>query len=230
MNFPQELYNLQSSLSQAFDSVGITQEIKNDSPLDEYSSQERDQLAFLIEKFRLKLEEMRSNLDSFADSLDQRLLIRLGNYYFFQGDLFLAMEYYDLSNLVEENECAHFNSAMILETQGQLDEAFDKFDKAIQLKPDFPQALRHQAEILTSQGKTEIALQKLLKSRELNPNDPDTNKILANYYIEHGEKDEALSHLKAIHHRDSSVTETIEELEKRKSLFKRLSSIFRKKH
>ena len=157
MNFPKDLYNLQGSLSQAFDNVGITQDIKNDSPLDEYSSQEQDQLAFLIEKFELKLDEIRSNLDSIADSIDQRLLIRLGNYYFFQGDSFQALEFYNLSNLVEENEWAHFNSAMILETQSQLDEAFDKFDKAIKLKPDFPQALRHQAEILTSQGKTEIA-------------------------------------------------------------------------
>ncbi len=230
MNFPNDLYNYQSSLSQAFDNAGITQEIKNDSPLDEYSSQERDQLAFLIEKFELKLDEIRSNLDFIADSLDQRLLIRLGNYYFFEGDSVQAMEYYDLSNSVDENEWAHFNSALILETQGHLTEAFDRFDQAIKLKPDFPQALRHQATILTSQGKPEIALEKLLKSRELNPNDPDTNKLLANYYIEHGEKDEALSHLKSIHHRDSSVTETIEELEQRKSLFKRLSSIFRKKN
>ena len=198
--------------------------------MDEYSSQELDQLAFLIEKFELKLDEIRSNLDSITDSLDQRLLIRLGNYYFFQGDSFQAMEFYDLSNLVEENEWAHFNSASILQTQSHLDDAFDRFDQAIKLKPDFPQALRHQAEILTSQGKTEIALEKLLKSRELNPNDPYTNKLLANYYIEHGEKEEALTHLKSIHHRDASVTETIEELEQRKSFVKRLSSIFRKKN
>ncbi len=39
MKLTQELHNLQSSLSQAFDRIGITQEIKNDSPLDDYSPQ-----------------------------------------------------------------------------------------------------------------------------------------------------------------------------------------------
>lgn len=229
MKSTQDLHNLQSSLSQAFDRIGITQEIKNDSPLDDYSPQELDQLAFLIEKLETKLDEIRHNPKTIEESLDQRLLIRLGNYYFFQGDSYQAIEYYDLSNQVEENEWAHYNSALILESQDQLNVAYDKYEQAIKLKPDFPQALRHQANILTSQGKTELAIKKLLKSRDLNPNDPDTNKLLAEYYIEHGEKNEALTHLKAIHYRDSSVTDQIEELEKKSSFLGRVSSFFRKK-
>ncbi|MFX0087106.1 MAG: tetratricopeptide repeat protein [Candidatus Hodarchaeota archaeon] len=230
MRIPQELLNLQSSLSQAFDRIGITQEIKNDLSLDDFSPQELDQLSFLIEKFESNLSEIRYNPEYNVESLDQRLLIRLGNYYFFQGDTFQAIEYYDLSNQIEENEWAHYNSAFILEKQGQFERAYEKFDQAIKLKPDFPQAFRHQAMILTSQGKAEKAIDKLLKSRELNPSDPDTNKLLAKYYIEHGEKKEALTHLKAIHHRDSSVSNQIEELEKEKTFLGRITNLFRKKN
>jgi tetratricopeptide (TPR) repeat protein len=230
MSNPQELFNLQSSLSQAFDRIGITQEIKNNLSLVDVSPQELDQLAFLIEKFESNLTEIRQTPEFIDESLDQRLLIRLGNYYYFQGDTYQAIEYYDLSNQVEENEWAYYNSALILETQGQFDRAYDKYDHAIKLKPDFPQALRHQAMILTSQGKTDLAISKLLKSRDLNPNDPDTNKLLAKYYIEHGEKKEALTHLKAIYHRDSSVSDQIEELEKEKSFLGRITNLFRKKN
>ena len=230
MSFSQELFNLLTSLSQAFDRIGIMQEIKNDSPLDNYPPQELDQLAFLIEKVQLKFEESGYDFSSIEDILDQRLLIRLGNYYFFLGDYYLALEYYKLSNKVEENEWAHYNSALILETQGELEKAFNEYDQAIKLKPEFSQAFRHQAEILILQGKTDVALEKLLQSRNLNPNDPETNKLLANYYIEHGDKKEAIFHLKAIHYRDASVSKKIEELEKRKSFIQRLSGLFQKKN
>ncbi len=230
MRIPQELFNLQSSLSQAFDRIGITQEIKNDLSLDDFSPQELDRLSFLVEKFESNLAEIRHNPEYIDESLDQRLLIRLGNYYFFQGDAFQAIEFYDLSNQVEENEWAYYNSAFILEKQGEFERAYNKFDLAIKLKPEFPQAFRHQAMILISLGKTDLAIAKLLKSRELNPSDPDTNKLLAKYYIEHGEKKEALTHLKAIHHRDSSVSDQIKELEREKSFFERISNLFRKKN
>lgn len=225
----QELYHLQTSLSLIFDRLGITQEIQDNLSLDELSPQEQDQLTFLIEKFEFAIEEIRMNPTQFEQGFDQRLFIRLGNYFYYEGNFPRALEYYNLSSSIDENEWAYFNSARILQLQNQLDTAFERYDQAIKLKPDFSQALCFQAEILLHQGESEKALEKLKKSQQLNPNDPETNKLIANYYIDHGEDREALIHLKAIHHRDPEVTTKIEELEQRKSLFSRLIGRFRKR-
>jgi tetratricopeptide (TPR) repeat protein len=225
----QELYHLQTSLSLIFDRIGITQEIQDNFSLHEFPPQEHDQLTFLIEKFELGIEEIRGNPTHLEEGFNQRLFIRLGNYYYYQGDLSQALEYYNLSSLVEENEWAHFNSARILQQQDQQDASYKEYEQAIKLKPDFSQALCHQAEILIDQEKMEKALEKLKKSQQLNPNDPETNKLLANYYIEHGENKEALIHLKAIHHRDPDVITKIEELEQKKSFLNRMFGRFRNK-
>ncbi len=225
----QELYHLQNSLSQIFDRIGITQEIREELSLDELSPHEQDQLTLLIEKFEFTLDEILHNPNIIEEVFDQRLLIRLGNYWYCQDDFSQALEYYDLSNLVEENEWAYFNTARILQIQEELGTAFEKYDQAIKLKPDFPLALRHQAEILNRQGDFEAALMKLKKSQQLNPNDPETNKLLADYHIEHGEKEKALVHLRAIHHRDPDVMEKIKDLEGKESLLNRIIGRFRKK-
>ena len=225
----QELYHLQTSLSLIFDRLGITQEIQNNLSLDELSPQEHDQLTLLIEKFEFGLEKIRNNPTHLEQGFDQRLFLRLGNYCYYEGDFSQALEYYNLSSFIDENEWAYFNSARILQHQNQLDSAYEKYDQAIKLKPDFSQALCHQAEILINQGEPEKALEKLKKSQQLNPNDPETNKLIANYYIEHGENKEALIHLKAIHHRDPEVKTKITELEQKQSFLDRLISRFRKR-
>lgn len=230
MTSPQQLYRLQSSLSSVFDRIGLTQEIRDDFSVIEFTPQEQDQLDLLIEKFEELLEEFRNDSTSIEETLDQRLLIRLGNYYYYlHNDEDRALDYYRLCTKVEENEWAYFNSAKILASQGHFDLAIERYDQAIKVKPDFPQAFRLQAEILNRQGKSDVAFEKLQKSQQLNPNDPETNKLLADYYLAHGEKNEALFHLKAIHHRDTDVKEKIEELESKDSFFKRLSSRLRKK-
>ncbi|MFX0183033.1 MAG: hypothetical protein ACFE95_08135 [Candidatus Hodarchaeota archaeon] len=230
MTSPQQLYHLQSSLSSLFDRIGLTQEFRDDFTVIEFTPQEQDQLDLLIEKFEELIEELRNDAASIQETLDQRLLIRLGNFhYYLYKDEDRALDYYGLSTKVEENEWAYFNSAKILAKQEYLDLAIEKYDQAIKIKPDFPQAFRHQAEILNRQGKSDAAFEKLQKSQELNPNDPETNKLLADYYLAHGEKNEALYHLKAIHHRDSVVKERIEELQSKDSFFKRLSKRLRKK-
>lgn len=225
----QELYHLQTNLSMIFDRLGITQEIQDKLSLDELSPQEHDQLTLLIEKFEFGLEEIRNNPTHLEQGFDQRLFVRLGNYFYYEGDFSQALEYYNLSNFIDENEWAYFNSARILQLQDQLDRAYEKYGQAIKLKPDFSQALCHQAEILINQGEPEKALEKLKKSQQLNPNDPETNKLIANYYIEHGENTEALIHLKAIHHRDPEVKTKITELEQKQSFLNRFIGRFRKR-
>ncbi len=230
MAAPHEAYQVQDSLSNVFDNIGLTQEIKDDFTLIDMTPQEEDQLFLLIEKFEVILEKIHPESTSLDESLDQRLLVRLGNYYYYShNDEDQALKYYKLSNRVEENEWAYFNSAKILMKLKSYESAFDNFEQAIKLKPDFPQAFRHQAEILLYQGNENEALEKLKKSQKLNPNDPETNKLLAKHFLNHGEKDEALMHLKAIHHRDSEVSKKIEELEQKKSLLARFTSRFYKK-
>ena len=224
----QELYRLQSSLSGIFDRIGLTQEIRDDQSLLEFTSQEQNQLDFLIEKYEELLEEIRHNPSYVEETLDQRLIIRLGNYYYLHNNEIEALEYYNISIDIEENEWAYFNSAKILQLQERLENAYEKYDQAIKLKPDFSQALCHQAEILLLQGESEKALEKLKKSQQLNPNDPETNILIANYYIEHGENKEALIHLKAIHHQDPDVKNKITELEQKQSFLNRFISRFRK--
>jgi tetratricopeptide (TPR) repeat protein len=229
MAIPQDVYRFQSSLSAVFDRIGLTQEISDDLSFDELSSQEQDQISLLIDKFESVLEDIRQNSTRLNELLDQRLLIRLGNYYYLQNDDAQALEYYSLSNQVAENEWAYYNTAIILVATKQFDRAYENFTQAITLKPDFPQALRHQAVILNLQGKKDAALKKLKESQQLNPNDPETNKLLADYYLEEGEKKEALMHLKSIHHRDEEVIEKIDQLERKKAPFQRVLSRFRKK-
>lgn len=223
----RELYRLQSSLSGTFDRMGLTQELQNTFSFDELTPQERDQIVFLIEKYENLLAEVRSNPQSVEEILDQRLLVRLGNYYYALGENLLALDYYNLSNLVVENEWALFNSGQILYDQEDLEDAIHRFEDAIKLKPEFPQAFRYIGIILFQRGDKEGALKKLRHSQKLNPNDPETNKLLADYFLEQGEKQEALSHLKAIHYRDETVTDKIEELERKRSLLTRLKDRLR---
>ena len=222
-----ELYRLQSSLSGTFDAIGLTQELQRTFSFDHFTPQERDHLAFQLEKFENLLAEVRSNTDSMEEILDQRLLVRLGNYYYAIGEELLALDYYDLSNLVEENEWALFNSGQILYDQENLEDAIQRFEDAIKLKPEFPQAYRYLGLILFQRGDKKGALDNLQHSQKLNPNDPTTNKLLADYFLEQGEKQEALSHLKAIHYRDETVTEKIEALERKRSFLTRLKNRLR---
>jgi len=56
MTSPEQLYRLQSSLSSVFDRIGLTQEIRDDFSVIEFTPQEQDQLDLLIEKFEELLE------------------------------------------------------------------------------------------------------------------------------------------------------------------------------
>ena len=127
----QELRHLQNNISLIFDGIGITQEIREGLSLEDLSSEEQDQLTFLIEKFQFSFEQISKESFQNEEFFDQRLLVRLGNYFFIQKDLFQALEYYQLSNSVGENEWAYFNSGRVLQLQEQLDEAFEKFKEGI---------------------------------------------------------------------------------------------------
>ncbi len=224
----QELHQQQSNLALIFDRLGITQEIHSVNFSKELNSKELDDLSLIIEKFSLLLNEIPPEELASKVILDQRLLIRLGNYFTMLNDFDQALGLYELSNKVEDNEWAYYNAGKILFQQEQLESAYLKYEQAIKLKPDFLQAIRAQAEILLEQGQQKKAILKLQQSQKINPNDQVTNRLLADFYLQNGEKDEALTHLKAIHHKDEQIFEQIDELEQSKSKTARFRKYFRR--
>jgi tetratricopeptide (TPR) repeat protein len=229
MTPPHEIYQLQSNLTMVFDRIGLTQELNVNEVYDDFSSSEIDKISFLIEKFQLLFENLIAEGPIPNGILDHRLLVCLGNYSYSQDDSDHALEWYNHSNAVEENEWAYYNSAKIHIIDDNFDLGYQAFDQAIKLKPDFLKAILGQARILLKQGRKEEALLKLEKGQKINPNDQGINKLFAEFFIEKGEKKEALIHLKAIHHKDQETTEKIQDLEYDNSLIGRIRNIFQRK-
>ncbi|MHA1513445.1 MAG: tetratricopeptide repeat protein [Candidatus Hodarchaeales archaeon] len=229
MTPPHEIYQLQSNLTMVFDRIGLTQELNVNEVYDDFSSSEIDKISFLIEKFQLLFENLIAEGPIPNGIIDHRLLVCLGNYSYSQDDSDHALEWYNHSNAVEENEWAYYNSAKIYIIEDNFDLGYQAFDQAIKLKPDFLKAILGQARILLKQGKKEEALLKLEKGQKINPNDQGINKLFAEFFIEKGEKKEALIHLKAIHHKDQETTEKIQDLEYDNSLIGRIRNIFQRK-
>jgi tetratricopeptide (TPR) repeat protein len=225
----QEIYQLQTNLAKFFDRIGLTQELKVNEAYDDFSSTEIDNISFLIERFQLLVENIIATGPIPSGILDYRLLICLGNYSYSQDNLDQALEWYELSNTVEENEWAYYNSAKIYINDDNYDSAYQAFDQAIKLKPDFLKAILGHARILLKQGKKEKAILKLKQGQKINPNDQSINKLFADLHIEDGETKEALVHLKAIHHKDQEITDKIQDLEYDNSIVGRIKKIFKRK-
>ena len=97
-----ELYQLQNKLSIVFDRIGVMQEISDNLIANELTSQEEDQLNFLIEKFESYITMLQENSEELnLDCFDQRLLIRLGNYFYNKDNLDRALELFEISNAIE---------------------------------------------------------------------------------------------------------------------------------
>lgn len=230
MNTSQEIYRLQDSLSLVFDSIGITQEIKDNLTFSALSAEELNQLSLMVEKFD-QIIENQENKANLQEMFNQRLIIRLGNFHYDQDNLTKALKYYELANNINESEWAYYNSGKILLEINKPWKAFDQFDQAIKIKPDFAKAIRNQGLILKDMNQLEEAVIKLKRSQKINPNDLKTNKTLAKIYIQKGEKKEALIQLKMIQKKypeEEGVLEEIKKLEKGKSFFTGVLIRFRK--
>jgi len=229
MTPPREIFQIQSNLGKVFDRIGLTQELDINETYDDFSSPEIDKLSFLIEKFQILFENLVAEGPIPYGILDHRLLVCLGNYSYSQDDSDHALEWYKHSNAVEENEWAYYNSAKIYTSNENFDLGYQSFDQAIKLKPDFLKAIIAQARILLKQGKKEEAILKLKKGQKINPSDQSINKLFAELFMEKGEKNEALAHLKAIHHKDQEITDKIQDLENDNSFVGRIRKIFQRK-
>ncbi len=229
MSFPNDIYQIQSNLAMIFDSIGITQEIQTTYLFEENNPQEMEKVSFLIERLEQIISQISDKNQIVEEIFDQRLVIRLGNYFYAQEETDQALKWYLLSNKIVENEWGHYNAAKVHTQMGDLTLAYQEYEQAIKLKPDFLQAFRAQAEILLEQGEKEKAIIKLKQGQKINPNDKATNRLLAELFLEEGEKQEALNHLKAIHHKSNEITEKIEELERNEGFMGRIRNLFQKK-
>ncbi|MHA1215183.1 MAG: tetratricopeptide repeat protein [Candidatus Hodarchaeales archaeon] len=225
-----KFYQVQNSLMMIFDRIGLTQEIGNELTSEDLTQEESDQIQFLIEQFEDILSKITFESPTSEEMIDERLLIRIGNYYFsFVNDLDKTLEYYDLALKIEENELAYFNSAIVYEKENQLSEALDMLKQATSLKPDFTKAYYHQALILDKMDQKEEAISMLQKCHKLKPNDLEINSLLAEYYLELGQKEEALNLLKAIKNKNDHIIEKIDTLENKGSVTNRIFGLFKRK-
>ncbi|MHA1971826.1 MAG: tetratricopeptide repeat protein [Candidatus Hodarchaeales archaeon] len=230
MNPYEKFYQLQNSLMMIFDRIGLTQEIGDELTSEDLTQEEFDQIQFLLEQFEDILNEITSKDTTSKEIVDERLLIRIGNYYYsFVDDLDKTVEYYELALKIEENELAYFNSAIIYEKENELKKALDMLKEATYLKPDFTKAYYHQAKILDKMDHKEEAMSMLIKCHQLKPHDLEINSLLAEYYLAQGKKEEALNTLKLIKNKDETIIEKIELLEKKDSVTNKILGLFKRK-
>ena len=78
---------------------------------------------------------------------------------------------------------AHYMRGLALFGAGKLDEAAAAYDRALELKPDWPDALQAKGTALMNAGKLEEALAILKRVTELAPQDPLAFTSLSMAYV-----------------------------------------------
>lgn len=81
---------------------------------------------------------------------------------------------------------AYMLQGVLLQMQQQLDKSLNSYQKALTLKPDFPDCMNKIATIYNMQGKYEEAIEYFCKALLLKPNDPETIFNMAVAYHKRG--------------------------------------------
>jgi tetratricopeptide (TPR) repeat protein len=98
-------------------------------------------------------------------------------------------------DVTENNYVAHNNLGELLAGGGRLDEAASHFDKALEINPQFDQALHNSGMMLVQQHKPEEAIEHFSKAVEINPNFLEAYNKLGAALAETGRLDEAAAAL-----------------------------------
>jgi tetratricopeptide (TPR) repeat protein len=94
---------------------------------------------------------------------------------------------------------AHNNLGLLLDNDGQTDEAIACFLKALEIKPDFAKAYCNLGNALAETGKTDEAIEHYVKALHIDPNYVAAHINLGNTFLHIGRIDEAIAHyLKAV--------------------------------
>lgn len=124
-----------------------------------------------------------------AVELDPEMIdayLNLGNIYYFEGqDAEKALEMYRrVLELDGKNKLAHNNMGVILLNKGLFKDAEQRFEAAVELDPDYVDALYNMACVSARRGRKSLAVSYLLKAGRINPevavwalNDKDLESI-----------------------------------------------------
>ena len=139
------------------------------------------------------------------------LLLTLGVLTWRQCGMYASPEILWRTTIARNPNCwmAHNNLGLILAKQGNLDEAIQHYERAIQLKPDYAIALNDMGAILVRKGQPKEAIPYLQKALKISPDDPDTRHNLAlaiaevyrddaNALVRMGRNDEAIIQFKKV--------------------------------
>jgi len=95
-----------------------------------------------------------------------------------------------------KNYTAYNNLGIALADQGKSAEAFQCYNQAIQLKPDYADAQRNFGAMLILQGNLDEAIQYLNRALQLNPDFAEAHNDLGVILAQQGKSDEAVQHFR----------------------------------
>jgi protein O-mannosyl-transferase len=89
---------------------------------------------------------------------------------------------------------AHNNLGILQSEKGDLDDAILKYQRALELHPNYPEALYNLGSALLQKDKPGEAIQLCEKALRLQPNDPDAHVVLGNAFMAQRDVDRAIHH------------------------------------
>ena len=89
---------------------------------------------------------------------------------------------------------AYNNLGIVQVEKGDLDDAIAKYQRALELHPDYPEALYNLGRALLQRDKPDDAIQLCEQALRLQPNDPDAHVILGNAFMAQRDVDRAIHH------------------------------------
>ncbi|HWY41314.1 MAG TPA: tetratricopeptide repeat protein [Chthoniobacterales bacterium] len=92
---------------------------------------------------------------------------------------------------------AYNNLGVVEFDKGNIDDAISKYERSLELHPDYPEALYNLGSALLQKGRTEEAIELCEKALELQPGDVDAHVVLGNALMVKQDVDGAISHYRA---------------------------------
>jgi tetratricopeptide (TPR) repeat protein len=87
---------------------------------------------------------------------------------------------------------AYNNLGVVQMGKGNMDDAIEKYERALRLHPEYPEALYNLGSSLLQKGKPNDAIQLCEQALKLQPNDPDAHVVLGNAFMTNGDVDQAI--------------------------------------
>jgi tetratricopeptide (TPR) repeat protein len=124
------------------------------------------------------------------------VLMSLGLLSWRQSHMYGDIEQLWRTTIAQNPSCwmAHNNLGVVLVQEGQVDEAIDNYQTALQMQPDYADADYNLGNALLAKGEVEEALRHCQRAVAIQPNDPEAQLALANALLYNRQIDEAIVH------------------------------------